>query len=73
MNKRQQGQIDKIKNDLDKIIEDHPELLVFVNVVKQDYDVEYTHLKKYVNKNREIENFIHYYLDRVKALYGLIK
>ncbi len=73
MNQRQQGQIDKIKKDLDKIIENHPELSVFVNVVKQDYIVEYAHLKRYVNTNTEIEQFIHYYLDRVKSLYDLVK
>ncbi len=73
MNKRQQSQIDKIQKDLDNIIEDHPELSVFVNIVKQDSDGEYLHLRKYLNTNREIEHFIHYYLDRIKDLYGLIK
>ena len=72
MNQRQQGQIDKIQKDLDKIVEDHPEMDVFVNIAKQDFKVEYAHLKKYVNTNREIEQFIHYYLDRIKDLYELI-
>lgn len=68
MNPRQQYQINQIQKDLDKIIEEHPELSIFVNIVKQDYEIEYTHLKKYLNTHKDIGIFIHYYQDRIKYL-----
>lgn len=71
MNKTQQKQIGKIEIDLDKIIEENPELNVFVNVVKQDFNEEYCHLLKYLNNHRDIGIFINYYQDRVKDLYEL--
>ena len=74
MNERQTNQIEKIVKDLDKILESNPELKPIVNVVRLDYNSEVAHLKKYFNEsNTKIEQFIHYYLDRVKSLYELIK
>ena len=74
MNKRQQNQLTEIKKSIDDLIKNYPNIYLFVNIIKTEFDLEYPAIgRKPVVESYLIDKFIQNYQDKIKDLYGLIK
>lgn len=73
MNRRQQNQITEIKKSIDDLTNNYPDIQVFTDIIKKQFELEYITINKPEIKNNVIDEFIEAYKGKVNDLYGLVK
>ena len=73
MNQRQQNQLTEIKKSIDDLINNYPDIYLFVNIIKTEFDLGYPAIGRKPADSYLIDKFIQNYQDKIKDLYGLVK
>ena len=73
MNQRQQNQITEIKKSIDDLTNNYPNIQVFTDIIKKQFELEYIAIAKPLIQSDVIDEFIEAYKEKVNDLYGLVK
>ncbi len=72
MNKKQQNQIAQIKKSIDDLVNNYPNISVFVKIIKDEFVLGYREIENEV-ENYKINDFIQDYQEKINDLYNLVK
>ncbi len=73
MNKKQQNQIAQIKKSIDDLVNNYPNISVFVKIIKDEFVLGYREIEKPETEDYKINDFIQDYQEKINDLYNLVK
>ncbi len=73
MNQKQKNQLTEIKKSIDDLLKNYPNMKVFVNIIRNEFNLEYRTVSKPLIKDYIINEFIDTYQGKVNDLYNLVK